>query len=125
MAWWRAGGRPKIRTVDLLPNIVVSGKLASGSVFRDAVPDDALYTDKLLEYHDNISGTSGGVTRMTVVVSHNLGSARIYGATVLSHASGLSVTAEVGGVNASQATVSWTHESNVVSGLGAHVFVIV
>jgi len=122
MAWWRP---TKVRSVDILPNVVLSGHVASGAIFRDVVPDDALYTDKLLEFHANVSGTSGGTTKMTVTVAHNLGSAKIYGATLLSHASGLGVSMEIGSVNASQVTVAWGHGTNVVSGLGAHVFVIV
>lgn len=117
MVWW---GRRKVRTVDILDDAITRAKIL----------DDTIYTDKILEYHADVSNTSGGAATTILPVSHNLGSSRIYGATLLSHASGFLTNVAIGLVNASQINVVWraSHLSGadvVVSGIGAHVFVMV
>ena len=111
-------GRVVTRPADLGDNVVV----------RRTIGDDEIYTDKMKEWHANVSATSGGVTEMTMSYAHNLGSARIYGATMLSHASAGGVDVRIGLVNASQIGLSFSqfHSGHVaVRGLGAHAWVMV
>lgn len=107
-----------------------SADLGDDVVIRRTIPDDELYTDKILEFHADVSNTSGGVITTVLPVDHDLGSARIYGATLLSHASAFLINVGVGLVNASRIEVVWnaSHLSGadvVVSGIGAHTFVMV
>lgn len=111
---------------ELGTKITESKELGDNVVITRTLADDQVTMPKVLEYHDNVSCISGGVETSVFLVSHNLNvSPRIYGATVLSHASGRFNQAQVGAMNQSQmaiviqATVSG---HLAASGLFVHAF---
>lgn len=114
-------GKVVSRADDIRDDVISGNKIESG-----------LTVQRILAFFTNTSSSSGGATAVTFPVDHNLNvSPRIYGATLLSHASAGSVTVTIGRLNQSQmeihlmgTRVSGDNAANVVSGLFVHAHAI-